>query len=80
MVAAVQTQSTITCPQCGFSHTESMPIDACQFFYECSNCHTRLKPKLGDCCVFCSYGDIKCPIQQVPSPDLSSNNERTYDH
>ena len=25
----------------------------------------RLKPLAGDCCVFCSYGDVKCPpIQQ----------------
>ncbi|MHA2389931.1 MAG: GDCCVxC domain-containing (seleno)protein, partial [Candidatus Hodarchaeales archaeon] len=21
-------------------------------------------PKQGDCCVFCSYGDVKCPPMQ----------------
>lgn len=33
-----------------------MPTDACQFFYECERCNTVLSPKVGDCCVFCSYG------------------------
>jgi hypothetical protein len=23
-----------------------------------------LRPKTGDCCVFCSYGDMKCPPMQ----------------
>ncbi|MFA9408701.1 MAG: GDCCVxC domain-containing (seleno)protein, partial [Candidatus Dadabacteria bacterium] len=23
-----------------------------------------LKPKPGDCCVFCSYGSVKCPSIQ----------------
>jgi len=38
-----------------------MPTDACQYFYECSGCKTLLRPKAGDCCVFCSYGSIACP-------------------
>jgi hypothetical protein len=57
--------SVITCPVCGYSKKESMPENACQYFYECEQCHTRLKPKAGDCCVYCSYGTVKCPpIQQ----------------
>ncbi|AII54468.1 hypothetical protein N008_21320 (plasmid) [Hymenobacter sp. APR13] len=38
-----------------------MPTDACQWFYECTSCHTVLKPLAGDCCVFCSYGTVPCP-------------------
>lgn len=57
-------KSTITCPICGFSKTEIMPADSCQFFYECENCKNVLKPKKGDCCVFCSYGDVPCPPVQ----------------
>ena len=58
-------QSTLTCPQCGHAKTETMPTDACQWFYECEQCHTVLKPKPGDCCVYCSYGSVPCPpIQQ----------------
>lgn len=54
-------QSTITCPNCGHKKEETMPTDACQFFYECEECKTKLKPKQGDCCVFCTYGSIPCP-------------------
>jgi hypothetical protein len=38
-----------------------MPTDACQWFYECTSCHTVLKPLTGDCCVYCSYGTVPCP-------------------
>jgi hypothetical protein len=58
------TKSTITCPTCDFPKQEVMPIDACQFFYQCANCKTVLKPKRGDCCVFCSYGSVRCPPKQ----------------
>ena len=58
-------ESVITCPHCGFAKRERMPTDACQFFYECSGCGTRLKPKPGDCCVFCSYGSVPCPPVQM---------------
>jgi hypothetical protein len=57
--------STLTCPHCGVSKAEVMPIDACQYFYECTGCGTPLKPQPGHCCVFCSYGSVPCPpIQQ----------------
>ena len=57
--------SVLTCPHCGCARQETMPTDACQFFYECTNCRELLRPKPGDCCVFCSYGSVKCPpIQQ----------------
>ncbi len=57
-------ESTITCPQCGHRETERMPVDACQFFYRCKACNTMLKPRAGDCCVFCSYGSVPCPSRQ----------------
>jgi len=61
----VQLQSTVTCPKCGNQQEETMPTNACQYFYECSNCNEILKPKSGDCCVYCSYGTVACPpIQQ----------------
>lgn len=56
--------SVIQCPKCGFKKEETMPTDSCQFFYQCHQCGVRLKPKEGDCCVFCSYGSIKCPSKQ----------------
>ena len=63
--ADVILESQITCPDCKHSQTEVMPTDACQYFYECQGCKTVLKPKSGDCCVYCSYGTVACPpIQQ----------------
>jgi hypothetical protein len=62
-------QSVITCPTCHVAKLETMPIDACQFFYECTGCGTLLRPKPGDCCVFCSYGSVPCPPVQQQSVD-----------
>ncbi|MDF1720399.1 MAG: GDCCVxC domain-containing (seleno)protein [Minwuia sp.] len=42
-----------------------MPDNFCQWFLECDGCGTLLKPKPGDCCVFCSYGDVPCPPIQA---------------
>ena len=52
----------ITCPSCGHAAKEVIPTDQCVFFYECLNCRTVIRPKPGDCCVFCSYGDRRCPF------------------
>ncbi|MEX0362311.1 MAG: GDCCVxC domain-containing (seleno)protein [Allomuricauda sp.] len=60
-------KSAITCPKCGHQEEEQMPTDACQFFYECKNCHEVIRPKEGDCCVFCSYGSVACPPIQNQS-------------
>jgi hypothetical protein len=60
-------ESVVTCPQCGVEAVESMPTDACLYFYECTSCHALLRPKAGDCCVFCSYGSVKCPPVQQDS-------------
>ena len=61
----MQLRSTITCPACGHRQTETMPTDACQFFYDCQGCGAVLRPKKGDCCVFFSYGDTTCPPLQA---------------
>ena len=58
-------KSTITCPVCGHSAAETMPTDACRIVYECAGCGALLRPKAGDCCVFCSYGTVPCPPVQL---------------
>lgn len=60
----IELQSTITCPQCGYAVVETMPVDACQIRYACKRCGVELRPKEGDCCVFCSYGSVPCPPMQ----------------
>lgn len=63
-IRRMQLSSTITCPICGHQAAETMPADACVFFYICKGCGARLKPLEGDCCVFCSYGSVPCPPMQ----------------
>lgn len=62
---SVTLQSMITCPKCGHVAEETMPTDACQWYYECKGCGELLKPLQGDCCVFCSYGSVPCPPVQL---------------
>jgi hypothetical protein len=61
----VECKTTITCPHCRYQKEEIMPTNACVYFYTCDNCHARLKPRKGDCCVYCSYGTVKCPPIQA---------------
>ena len=37
--------ATVTCPLRGHQALETMPTDACQFFYECKGCRRVLQPK-----------------------------------
>ncbi|XCF04750.1 GDCCVxC domain-containing (seleno)protein [Tamlana crocina] len=60
----VQLKSEITCPNCGHKKIETMPTESCQFFYECENCKKVLRPNEGHCCVYCSFGSVKCPSIQ----------------
>ena len=64
-MAKIISDSLLTCPECGYKKVLNMPADACQWYYECSSCHTLLHPKQGDCCVFCSYGSVPCPPIQI---------------
>lgn len=60
----METLSTLTCPHCGHRSTHLMPLNACVYFHDCEHCGARLRP--GDCCVFCSYGSVRCPpVQQA---------------
>jgi|TARA_R110000737_G_scaffold80731_1_gene113009 hypothetical protein len=61
----VQTISVLTCPQCGHQECETMPTNACQYFYDCKGCGAVLRPLTGDCCVFCSFGTAPCPPVQI---------------
>ena len=68
-------ESVITCPHCGTAKVETMPTDACQFFYQCTGCGAMLRPKEGDCCVFCTYGSVPCPpIQAERSGEVSGKS------
>jgi hypothetical protein len=57
-------ESVLTCPNCGFAAMEMIPTNACVVVHDCAGCHAQLRPKHGHCCVFCSYGSVKCPPMQ----------------
>jgi hypothetical protein len=65
-------ESALTCPTCGATTMELMPMDACVYFHECVGCHSLIRPKAGDCCVFCSYGSVRCPPIQRGSSCCSA--------
>jgi hypothetical protein len=58
-------ESVLTCPHCGAAKAETMATDSCRVFYQCAGCGMTLRPKPGDCCVFCSYGSVPCPPVQA---------------
>lgn len=60
----MEMQSVLTCPACGAAERLDMPLDACLFFHRCNFCGALVRPKEGDCCVFCSYGSVPCPPMQ----------------
>jgi hypothetical protein len=64
-VGGVALETILHCPECGHAAAETMPTDACVFFYDCARCGARLRPRPGDCCVFCSYGSVPCPPVQL---------------
>ncbi|MEP7225189.1 MAG: GDCCVxC domain-containing (seleno)protein [Actinomycetota bacterium] len=66
-MAQIVTQAIITCPNCGHQKPELMPTAACQHFYRCEACNALLRPRPGDCCVFCSFADEICPPKQLES-------------
>ena len=65
MTESVVLESTLTCPECGTTQLLTMPEDYCLWFHDCPSCGDKLKPLPGDCCVFCSYGDVPCPPIQL---------------
>lgn len=72
-MSTVILESILTCPDCGNVKLETMPTDACQWFYECEQCHVVLRPLPGDCCVYCSYGSVPCPPIQAGGEDKGKN-------
>ena len=69
-------KSTIKCLECGFEKEETIPNDYCLIFYTCTSCDTLLERKPGTCCIFCSYGDVKCLSKQ--NELLNQHHTKTY--
>ena len=57
--------SVLTCPICRSQREEVMSPVKALLTYKCRICHEVLQPRPGECCVFCSYGSVKCPPGQA---------------
>ena len=57
----METVSQVTCPECGHVATETMPTDACIYFYECTGC--------GNCCVEDAPDSCRCSSMNVIAVD-----------
>ncbi|MES2587220.1 MAG: GDCCVxC domain-containing (seleno)protein [Pseudomonadota bacterium] len=61
MATLIQDHSSkITCPICLAAETLALPKGSSQHLYRCQSCKTILRPKSGDCCIFCSFGSVDC--------------------
>jgi amino-acid N-acetyltransferase len=58
-------ESRLTCPSCGSGFVKAMPLDASLCLLRCPSCGAGMRPRPGDCCVFCSFGDVPCPPRQT---------------
>jgi hypothetical protein len=81
-MSEVVLESVLVCPVCGFAKRETMPTEACQFFYECAGCKTLLRPEPGDCCVFCSlrFGEVSPDAGRKLSLVYAVNNRPKPSH
>jgi hypothetical protein len=57
--------STVICPHCGSPHEARMAEDSCQISADCPACGKEIRPKAGQCCIFCSWGSAPCPPVQL---------------
>ncbi|TSC65498.1 MAG: hypothetical protein CEO21_396 [Microgenomates group bacterium Gr01-1014_80] len=65
----IKTKTNLTCPFCGQVQEVTMPETGCQYRYRCQKCGRIITANKGDCCVFCSYADTKCPPKQMEAMD-----------
>jgi len=57
-------RSVLSCPICETRTEQEMPTNECVVVFQCPACRSVLRPRPGICCVFCSYGSVKCPSVQ----------------
>ncbi len=65
LVTDVLNKNELTCPDCGSKQKSEMLEAAYSYAYQCNSCSEIVEKKEDSCCVYCSYGDVKCPDQQI---------------
>ena len=63
----VKKYSVLKCAGCGFTQEFEMPLYASRKHFYCSNCNAVHESKSDECCIYCSYGTVPCPKEQLSS-------------
>lgn len=64
-MSTAQLWSAVRCPACAYVEPLAMSMNACLVFHACAGCGAIVRPRAGDCCVFCSDGSVACPPVQA---------------
>lgn len=65
LVTEVLSKNQLTCPECASQQSAEMLDTGHSYAYQCDNCLEIIEKKEDSCCVYCSYGEVKCPTQQI---------------
>lgn len=65
LVSDVLNKNELTCPECGTKQKGEMLEAAYSYAYQCNGCSEIIEKKNDSCCVYCSYGEVKCPSEQI---------------
>jgi phage terminase large subunit GpA-like protein len=65
LVLEVLNKNSLSCPECGENQRVDMLDADYSFAYQCNSCNSIIEKKENSCCVYCSYGEVKCPTQQI---------------
>ncbi len=57
-------KGTVTCPKCRGKQKMEIPTKACIPFYTCNSCGKLIEAR-NNCCIFCDFGDRKCPVSKL---------------
>ena len=65
LVLEVLYKNVLTCPECGAKEHSEMNSLEISRIYECNSCKEIVQANDDKCCIYCQYGDAKCPTEQV---------------
>lgn len=60
----IELHSVVKCPECGAFQMEEMPEEALVLAWECPGCGRVIRAAEGACCIYCSWGSVRCPRAQ----------------
>lgn len=69
----VMLDAVLRCPFCLGEELLRMPENFCEILRPCRFCRRIIRPRPGDCCVYCSFATVPCPPHQQESQRKKQN-------